>query len=104
MRKVLACMLGLALLAAACSSPKGTVTGKEFTPAHTAIEFFGCGITFDGSGFDCGSAKPKMVFHGDEWRLFTTDGSVHVGPGLYNACDVGDWYEDGRCYDERPVK
>ena len=101
--QVIACMLGLGLLAAACGSTEGYVTGKSYTPDRSGIEYtVECGLAIDGS-YDCGKFKPKYVTRPERFTLHTTDGTVSVSKGTWEACEVEDWYQDGRCYDERPA-
>lgn len=111
----IACILGLGVLVAACgSSPEGYVTGKDYEPAYVIEGYSGieytveCGLAIDGS-FDCGKLKPKYVTRPDrhvpeKFILRTTDGTVDVSRGTWDACEVEDWYQDGRCYDERPAE
>lgn len=91
-------------MATACSSPQGEVTGKSYTPDRSGIEYtVECGIAIDGS-FDCGKLKLKYMTRPERFTLHTTDGSVRVGRGTYESCEVGDWYDGDRCLDERPVE
>ena len=105
MKKLLvtACISVLVFMAVACSSASGEVTSKDYTPAYSGIEYtVECGLALDGS-YGCGEFKPKYVSRPARYYLNTTGGSASVGHGTWESCDVGDWYQDGRCYDERPA-
>jgi len=99
---VAACISALVLMAVACGSPEGEVTGKKHEPAWSGIEYtVECGLAIDGS-FDCGKLKPKYMSRPERWWVITTEGRASVSRDIYDSCDIGDWYEGSRCRDERP--
>lgn len=92
----------LAFLAAGCGETRGYVTGKKFEPTHTEIQFAGCGFHFDGSGYGCSAGKPILVTVTDRYRVFTTNGAVTVNRVTYDGCRVGDWFQNGHCWEAKP--